>query len=297
MSLSSQKILSLYKSELGYQKIMGLYDELLAQCPFPVKSEFVNTKYGRTHVLISGESQASPIILLHGWGTNSAAFYSEYPSLMKNHSVYAIDIIGHAGKSELNKLSPFRDEYASWLLNTIDELSLQTVNIVGASGGGWLTLKFSLAHPNRVRKSIVISPMGITGFKPSFSATLLKAFLNPTIENAKAYAELITSEYRPTGRTFETFYNNLFLFIKYYRGVLPSPFLLPAHELKKIHTPLLLLAGEYENVFDPIKMISRTRQYIESAECVLVKNAGHAMTIDQPKVVGDYILSFLESDA
>ena len=46
---------SLYKSPKGYQKVMSHYDSSFERMGIPYKTQFVETRFGPTHVVISGD--------------------------------------------------------------------------------------------------------------------------------------------------------------------------------------------------------------------------------------------------
>ena len=59
---------SIYKSPEYKAKLMTIYDAKLAQWPVPYESVFVNTSYGKIHVIVSGPENAPPVLLIHASG-------------------------------------------------------------------------------------------------------------------------------------------------------------------------------------------------------------------------------------
>ena len=77
-----------YKSDKAREKALASYEETLTQWPIPYENRVVETTFGETYM-----------ILLHGGGGNSTMFIDNIAALSKHFRIYAIDIIGEAGKS------------------------------------------------------------------------------------------------------------------------------------------------------------------------------------------------------
>jgi pimeloyl-ACP methyl ester carboxylesterase len=111
---------------------------------------------GRAHLLEKGEG--SPVVLLHGTG-NSAGFL--LPLLHELHGVRAIapDLPG-VGLSDPIDLphDRYRETAVAWLDRLLDSVELDATTLVGHSGGGVWALWYALAHPDRVRRLVLIGP-------------------------------------------------------------------------------------------------------------------------------------------
>jgi pimeloyl-ACP methyl ester carboxylesterase len=111
---------------------------------------------GRAHVLEKGEGP--PVVLLHGTG-NAAGFL--LPLLHELQGVRAIapDLPG-VGLSDPIDLPAdrYRETAVAWLDRLLDTLELDATTLVGHSGGGVWALWYALAHPDRVRRLVLIGP-------------------------------------------------------------------------------------------------------------------------------------------
>jgi 2-hydroxy-6-oxonona-2,4-dienedioate hydrolase len=111
---------------------------------------------GRAHLLEKGEGP--PVVLLHGTG-NSAGFL--LPLLHELHGVRAIapDLPG-VGLSDPIDLPAdrYRENAVAWLDRLLDTVELDATTLVGHSGGGVWALWYALAHPDRVRRLVLIGP-------------------------------------------------------------------------------------------------------------------------------------------
>jgi pimeloyl-ACP methyl ester carboxylesterase len=111
---------------------------------------------GRVHLLEKGEGP--PVVLLHGTG-NAAGFL--LPLLHELQGVRAIapDLPG-VGLSDPIDLPAdrYRETAVAWLDRLLDTLELDATTLVGHSGGGVWALWYALAHPDRVRRLVLIGP-------------------------------------------------------------------------------------------------------------------------------------------
>lgn len=103
-----------------------------------------------------------PVILLHGY-----SFYAEtwvevglFDALAGDYNIYSFDM-PYGAKSRSDKFSAEnRDEYADFLNTMLNELSIETPVLIGASISGEVTLRYLIRGYN-ARSAIVIGPVGI----------------------------------------------------------------------------------------------------------------------------------------
>jgi pimeloyl-ACP methyl ester carboxylesterase len=136
-------------------EVRQVYERVLAGSP--VRSRHVEMGAGgRVHLLEKGAGP--PIVLLHGTG-NSAGFL--LPLLNELHGVLAMapDLPG-VGLSDPVDLpgDRYRETAVAWLGRLLDTLDLDATTLVGHSGGGVWALWYALAHPDRVRRLVLIGP-------------------------------------------------------------------------------------------------------------------------------------------
>ena len=100
---------SLYRSSEGYQGVMGHYDTTLQRMVVPYEIRYVQTRFGPTHMVISGKEKGKPVVLWHGQDANAASWTHWIPALALTDRIYAVDVIGGMGRSGSNeRLSPQR---------------------------------------------------------------------------------------------------------------------------------------------------------------------------------------------
>lgn len=98
-----------------------------------------------------------PLILLHFFGSTSSSWDPLIPELAKENRVIAVDLPGH-GKSDYMDTTKvyLHKEAAEYVIGLIDYLQLDSINVVGASSGGFITLYMARLRPDLIKKLVII---------------------------------------------------------------------------------------------------------------------------------------------
>ena len=105
---------SLYKSAESYQRVMAHYDACFRRMGVAYETRYVDTRFGLTHVIVSGSKNDKPVVLWHGGNANSTAWAEWIPALASVYRVYAVDTIGEMGKSAPSRPSRTGPAYGQW---------------------------------------------------------------------------------------------------------------------------------------------------------------------------------------
>lgn len=281
----------------GSAALNALYDATLERLVVPFESQFVPTRFGKTHLIATGLDNPEAMFMLHGAASNGAACWPLINDLAKTYRVYSIDIPRHLGKTEPFHLSPRRDDYALWLIDILDSYALDQAHFIGFSFGGWVTLKLAAVANERIAKSVIISPVGIVRFRLAYLLKapflFLKALLYPSVNSINGLARLIAGPTAPqpivdeiadAGRVFiKNFY-------------LPATPVRPSsQDLQKCQSPTLVLLGRHDSFCEPTAVLSRLSANLPNRQIEIIPDAGHALIYEHPEMVNARILDFLGS--
>jgi pimeloyl-ACP methyl ester carboxylesterase len=153
-----------------------------------VRSKYVQLGPFRMHYLVGGHGR--PLVLVHGLAGKAENWVRIMPSLMRRgYRVYAIDLPGF-GRSDRPDIEYSIAQQASVLHQFFDSQNLAQADLGGWSMGGWISLRFTLDHPTRVRRLFLADSPGIR-FNLPFDPALFRA---ETREEARELLFLLTSE-------------------------------------------------------------------------------------------------------
>jgi pimeloyl-ACP methyl ester carboxylesterase len=282
----------MFKTPEGQARYFAAYDATLALWSVPVTSLDVSTRFGLTHVNACGPENAPPLVLLHGAAISSTMWYPNAAALSRTYRVYAPDIIGEMGKSVRTRPLAKPSDLTDWLIEVFDGLGIEKAHVAGISLGGYLAIQLAHSFPERVMKLILLSPATLLSIRPQFYLRIAAAILVPFLSSASRQALFLgvaSANAAPAIKQLMTpndFQYKLF-----------SPAVNTDAELKKIRASTLLLIGDREVIYSPSRAVRRAVKLIPHLETALIPAAGHALNLDQPEIVNQRILAFLEKSA
>lgn len=249
------------------------YQRCLDGWPVPVASRMVPTRFGDTHLLVSGPSQASTVLLLPGGGATALVWSGIAGSLAEDHQVVAVDPVGQPGRSGRNDNLPKTvEELMAWLDQVVDSLTPEAVDLVGHSYGGWMALRYSLTRPERVRKLALVDPTDcFTSLRLSYRVRAVPQVLKPT---PAAVRRLLAWE--SGGRALDPDWLNVVTAgaaLGHMRVVLPKrP---SARDLAELRPPTLILVAARSRAQDSHALRARARQMLPNAQVIDLPGASH----------------------
>ena len=281
----------------GEAKFLAAYDAALTLWPVPYEELDIPTRFGMTHVVAAGPTNAPVLVLLHGYMATSVMWAPNIADFSRDYRVYAIDIMGQPSKSVPG--DPIRDatDYVAWLTATLDGLGVGRVSLVGMSFGGWLALQYAAAAPERIQRLVLLSPGGLLPMVKQFALRgMLLAFFPTrfTVNSFMRWAGITERDARPV-------LDLMYLGTKHFR--MPKDTMrvnrdatnaLSDDELRSLHMPVLLLFGDGEVIYDPAQAFDRARRLIPHVERELIPRCRHDMCFSQSRIVDARVLEFLE---
>ena len=286
-----KKKLPIFTTSDGRAKYMAAYESMFSLWKVPYDSIEVRTSYGSTHINVSGPGDGYPLVLLHAAGLSLTAWFANIAELSANHLIYAVDVIGDAGKSVADRLMLRRTDYAQWLREVFDELNIESGSLLGHSYGGWLTLNMALAYPERLQKIVLLAPAA--SIYPMNLLTNLGLRLPFKIRPpARFVFKMIASK----GTVFEeTFIHLMEMVTRYCVPATMFPTVYTEEELRQVKLPALLLIGAGEKIYNPKKALRRAQRLMPNLTAEIIPNAGHTLNMEKPESINSSILEFLSN--
>ncbi|XP_022131512.1 uncharacterized protein LOC111004689 isoform X1 [Momordica charantia] len=247
------------------------------------------------------------LLLIHGIGANALWQWGDViRGLVAHFNVYVPDLI-FFGNSFTTR--PERTEWfqAECVIRVMEANSVGKLSLVGISYGGFVGYSVAALYPEMVEK-VVICCSGVCVEEKDFRDGLLRVsdleeatkILVP--QKPEKLKELVAySFFRPPPlRLMLTCLLNDFIesmcldYIEEKRELIRAiPKERKLSDLPKIHQRTMILWGEHDQVF-PLELGHRLKQHLgDNATLVIIKNAGHAFTAEEPKEFYNHLKSFL----
>ncbi|MER7767484.1 alpha/beta fold hydrolase [Kitasatospora sp. NPDC096140] len=283
-----------FVSEAARAKFLEAYDRAMDLWPSPRQEFDVETAYGSVHVHRHGAATGEPIVLLHGHAGHPSNWYPQVAALGEHHPVYAIDTLDDPGRSVQRAVAAGSQENAAWLGEVLAGLGLERVHLVGVSYGGWLALNQAVHAPERLASVAPLDPGGIEKVPARFYVSMIAGLfgmlaprpLRPAVGRLLANPALgapreMIAPLMPGMRSYKP-------------GGRPAARPFTDEELASIDLPVLVLVGRRSALLRPRRVVERVTRLIPGVRAEILDRAGHGLNLEQPELVNERLLSFIE---
>jgi pimeloyl-ACP methyl ester carboxylesterase len=291
------------------------------------RSESIDVRGMRQHVLTWGSPQAPKVFLLHGWMDVAASFQFMVDALAHEWFVIAPDLRGF-GRSEWQPQGYWFLDYVADLDHLLDHFAPEgSVDLVGHSLGGNIVMLYAGVRPERVRRVVSLEGFGLPAETADLASRKIAKWLdalsappefrpyanigavadrlqktNPRLHRDKA--EFLAAHWA------ETLADGSARLTSDPRHKLPFPTVYRMEEIyavwRRITAPTLWVAAlqsdipkwlerhpEGEAGADGLDVVRRRIKHVPSATLVTIADAGHMLHHDQPVRVAAAIEQFL----
>ncbi len=288
---------TLYKTPESKRMLEELYDRQVEQLGMEHEDVYVETRFGRTHVLKLGNRQKEPVLLFHGGNSTAPHSLLQSRFLMKDHLVYAPDIIGHPGKSDEQQLCSNTLEYGQWASDVIDGLGYPAMNCLGGSFGGGVLAKLMCVSPEKIRKAVMVVPAGIhNASRTKLIVSMGVPMMLYLVTRQEKWFKRAFSPMAIPGEPVDDETLEMIRFAFHHVKVNPNmPSNVKREDMAGYKAPTLLLAGEKDVLFPGEKVIERARELMPQVEAHLLQDCGHLYYSSDQRLqrMGTLIQAFL----
>jgi 3-oxoadipate enol-lactonase len=252
----------------------------------------IATARGRIGYIEAGSGDATPIIFLHGVGSDKSVWRPQLDHFGKSRRAVAFDYPGY-GESEFAE-GATREDYAAAIFAALDALGIQQVHVCGLSLGGVIAIAMHAAAADRcasltIADSFAVHPDGQAIYDRSIAASQAMTMR----ELAEARTGLLlgpagTSELRAD-------------VIGTMAAIDPAAYRLGAAAVwladqrdraAAIDVPTLILVGEEDGITPP-ELSEELHRLVPASELRRIPAAGHLANLEQPQAFNSAIQSFL----
>ena len=255
-----------------------------------LQEKFLDIRGRKIQVLRDGSGPR--LLYLHSAG-GEVAWLPFFEQLAQHFTVWLPAHPGFAQSEGLDRIETIEDLVFHYV-DVLDALDLEQPMVVGLSLGAWLAAELAVHHPRRVRKLVLINPVGLkVDTAPvadpfaAFPAELRHMlFHDPESEVARTFIpdeptpEQLEATIKAREATARVAWNPFFY----------DPKL--RDRLYRIKVPTLILWGESDRLVS-IDMGTAYHEGIAGSQLVTLKACGHAPPFERPSEAASIITEFL----
>lgn len=200
------------------------------------------------------------------------------------------------GKSSLPDWLDSVDDIAYVYLEMMDEMKLDSVDLVGCSIGGWIAAEMATKAPRRFRKLALVGPVGVkTGPVDKLDIPDIFAMPQDKVDEL-LFADPAKMKMDPSKMTDDEIAirvrNRETLALLAWEPWMHNPKL--RHRLQRAAMPTLLMRGDKDGLVSAA-YLERYARLFPRAAVRTIAGAGHAPQVEQPKAFADALFAFLEA--
>lgn len=288
-----------WKNNVSVEKLKQKYTNL--------ESEFVEIDGMQVHYRDEGNSLDSiPLVLIHGTGASLHTWEGWVKALRENHRIITFDLPAY-GLTGPNPTGDHSQEYyVSFVDKLLTKLSVKKCVLGGNSLGGGITWAYSLAHPKRVQKMILVDAGGYPMTSKSvpiafqlarmpvlsslFKYVTPRSIIEKSIHNVYVHDERITDEL--INRYFDLALRegNRKAFIERMNTSVTSNKYL---KIKTLAMPTLIMWGQQDELI-PLSVGKQFHQDLLNDTLIIFKDLGHTPMEEDPIMTVKVVKEFLK---
>lgn len=230
-----------------------------------------------------------PLLLTHGYSSTSAMWRGQIEALSKHYRLVLWDMRGHGQSDYPDDPSAYSEALTvADMAALLDEVGARDAIIGGLSLGGYMSLAFYRAHPDRVRALLIIDTG--PGFKKDDAREAWNRRAHETGDRFEreglAVLQTLSRERSSVS------HRDASGLARAARGMLTQRDARVIELLPDIKVPALVVVGADDTPF--LAASDYMAAKIPGAKKVVIPSAGHAVNIDQPQAFIDAVLPFLD---
>jgi pimeloyl-ACP methyl ester carboxylesterase len=229
-----------------------------------------------------------PLLMTHGYSSTSAMWSGQVEALSKHHTLILWDMRGHGRSDYPDDPSAYSEAWTiADMAALLDEAGATSAIVGGLSLGGYMSLAFYRAHPERVRALLIIDTG--PGFKKDDARDAWNKRAHETGDRFEREGlSVLQSTSRERAGASHRDASGL---ARAARGMLTQRDAGVIECLPGIKVPSLVVVGADDTPF--LAASDYMAAKIPGAKKAVIPAAGHAVNIDQPQAFMEAVLPFL----
>lgn len=284
--------MTIYKSKKGKDEILKLYDKQLARLKVAYFDKDVSTSFGSTHLIETGNPQGIPLLVFHGGNATTAYNLLFCDFLMEDFHIYAVDTIGHPGKSAETSLSARNYDYGEWASEVISAIGYENICCFGGSFGAGILAKTMCVAPEKIKRAVLYVPSAIKNAPAINSMSMMFPMILYWITHKDKWLKKCMLPMAITEENItEDIYETAKLSISHSKVKAGMPSNVSGKYMKNCKAPTLVMAAEKDCLFPAKGVIARAKRIITNCTTYLVEGRGHMsnLTKEEKQMITNFL--------
>jgi pimeloyl-ACP methyl ester carboxylesterase len=245
------------------------------------------------------EGKGQPVVLVHGFSEDGTVWENQVEYLKHKFQLIIPDLPG-SGQSPINDANWSMEYFAECIRAILDQENISTVSMIGHSMGGYITLAFADAWPQRLRSFGLFHSTAYPDSEEKKTARRrgiefiqqngAPKFLEQSIPNL--FSET-TKKQQPelVGKILARFSNFIgHSLVNYYQAMMVRPN--RTHVLKDFPRPVLFIMGKHDTAVPYEQVLQQC--YIPGLSYVhTLEQSGHMGMWEEPELSNVFVEAFL----
>lgn len=247
-----------YKNKKYLMKMYEFYDRALNSLNIQYEELYMDTSFGKTHILILGDKTKEKIFTLHGGNGINPLNIRIFKPLLEKYCIIAPDVIGMPGKSLASRtLSSNKDDYGIWINEIMEHLHLSSTMFVVSSYSCAMLLSLAEIYPDKISKAVLLVPSGIAhgSLLPMISRMafpFMKYYFHPTNKSLEGIMQTMVTDRDDMWKEF------LHLMMSGYKMEMRPPREFKEKELRSFVSPVFIIASSNDIFFPAGKVFKKS---------------------------------------
>ena len=252
--------------------------------------------------LEGGKADGEPLVLIHGFGGDKDNWAMYAPEVIGKYRLFCPDLPGFGENTRDSSLSYDMTTQAARVRDFLDAMGIEKCHIGGNSMGGFVSLRFAVDFPERLRSLTLFNNAGVVGEGESELQKQAIAGINPlqvhSPEDVKRMLAFVMhkppalpGQFRKIA--YADFNQSRELWDSIFWTLVEDGLNNPLNDkLSGIETPTMIIWGRHDQLID-VSCVKVLDEGIPNSEAVIFEDVGHIPMIEKPKAVAEHHLPFL----
>lgn len=271
---------------------MDIYDKRVSLWPEDTEDLFIQSEYGKVHILACGDTANPPLVMIHAASMGAHSWAENLLPLLPHYRIYSIDNIGEGNKSELDDAMVYpqtQKQIADHFAFILDELGIKKSPVFGASNGGYIASSYVYHYPERVSSLCLFGPMGLTQLSAKSIMMLSISSMYPFQFVRERVSRWALGNDEVTHQRFGDWFNWIM------KGTIPSvgmPIPMTSEQKAEMDLPVLLFLGTNDKIVGDAETALKIAKEYPNVQ-IEVLDSGHLIAVEHAPFVNEVVSDFL----